>query len=94
MEKPDDPNLVSREEAAQILGIGVRALHYKRTRGELPAGTVVTFRRAFGGHPLVRYRKSKLEALVNRGWVAVEDTGNAEAAGDDDPGDSSVRQGN
>lgn len=95
MESPDDPDLVSRQEAAELLGIGLRALHYKRRRGELPDGTVVTFRRAFGGHPFVRYRRSKLEALVRRGWVALEDTrtGNTEDAADDEPGDDTTRQG-
>ena len=93
MESPDDPDLVSRQEAAELLGIGLRALHYKRRRGELPDGTVVTFRRAFGGHPFVRYRRSKLEALVERGWVATVDGGNAEDATGDEPGDDTTRQG-
>lgn len=93
MESPDDPDLVSRQEAAELLGIGLRALHYKRRRGELPDGTVVTFRRAFGGHPFVRYRRSKLEALVERGWVATVDGGNTEDAADDEPGDDTTRQG-
>lgn len=68
MESPDDEGMLTRQEAAALLGIGLRSLHYKRKEGKLLEDTVVTFRRKYGGHPLVRYRQSKLEELLDEGW--------------------------
>lgn len=69
----DDPDLISRREAAAFLHCGLRSLHYRRQAGDFPEGTVVVFRRRSGGHPLVRYRRSKLEEFQRSDWTVVTD---------------------
>lgn len=89
-EDPNGPDMLTREQASDVLGIRLRALHYWRRQNKLLPGTVVTFRRPFGGHPLVRFRKSKLEELLEQGWEITEDpVGNAEQAGADVQGEGS-----
>lgn len=68
-----DPDLISRREAADLLRCGLRSLHYRRRSGDFPEGTVVVFRRRSGGHPLVRYRRSKLEEFQRNDWTVVDD---------------------
>jgi hypothetical protein len=70
---PNAPGLLSRHAAARYLGCSVRQLHYYRQRGALPAGAVVLFKRRSGGHPLVRYRLTKLEEFERTDWVIVSD---------------------
>lgn len=68
----EDPDLITREQAADVLRCGLRTLHYMRRRGTFPDGTVVVFQRRSGGHPLVRYRKSKLEQFQREDWTVVD----------------------
>lgn len=60
----DDPDLVDRVGAAELLDCGERTVHNYRRAGKFPEGTVVIVRRPSGGNPLVRYRKSKLEQFL------------------------------
>lgn len=69
----DDPDLISRREAAALLRCGLRSLHYRRKAGDFPDGTVVVFKRRTGGHPLVRYRRSKLEEFQRNDWTVIDD---------------------
>jgi len=82
-DSPDDPDMLTRSQAAAFLGIGERALHYRRKKGKLPDGTVFIFDRTDGGYPLVRYSQTKLEQIKASQWRVVPE-GNAEAAAGDD----------
>jgi hypothetical protein len=73
----DDPDLITRQEAADLLHCGLRSLHYRRKAGDFPAGTVEVYRRRSGGHPLVRYRRSKLEEFLRNDWTVTADVPNA-----------------
>ena len=89
---PDDPDMLTRYQAADVLGIRLRALHYWRTSGRLLPGTVVKFRREAGGYPLVRFRRSKLEQLLAEGWHVEVEGGNADAGSSDEPSTSAEQE--
>lgn len=70
----DDPDLITRQQAADLLRCGLRTLFNLRARGAFPEGTVEVFHRHSGGNPLIRYRQSKLEQFIGNDWYVVSDT--------------------
>lgn len=59
----DDPDLLTLEEAAQLVGRSKRTVQNWRRGGYMIDGTVVTIRKRVGGMTFVRYRRSLLEKL-------------------------------
>jgi hypothetical protein len=59
----DDPDLLTLDEAAALVGRSKRTVQNWRRGGHLVDDTVVTIRKQVGGMTFVRYRRSKLEQL-------------------------------